>query len=64
MAEQRRFIFESKNKELDNPVIIKRDYKNISLDELRLYSSTDLGALLIDGMGDGVWITNNQMIQS
>ncbi len=63
MAEQRRFFFELKNKEMDNPVIIKRDYKNISLDELRLYSSTDFGALLIDGMGDGVWITANPLIR-
>ena len=62
MAEQRRFFFELMNKEIKNPVIIKRDYKNISLDELRIYSSTDFGALLIDGMGDGVWITTNQMI--
>ena len=62
MAEQRRFFFELMNKEIKNPVIIKRDYKNISLDELRIYSSTDFGALLIDGMGDGVWITANQMI--
>ncbi|MBT8386121.1 MAG: (E)-4-hydroxy-3-methylbut-2-enyl-diphosphate synthase [Ignavibacteria bacterium] len=63
MADQRRFFFEMKNKEMDNPVIIKQDYKNISFDELRLYSSTDFGALLIDGLGDGVWITNNQMKQ-
>lgn len=62
MAEQRRFFFELMNKEIENSVIIKRDYKNISFNELRLYSSTDLGALLIDGMGDGVWITANRMI--
>jgi (E)-4-hydroxy-3-methylbut-2-enyl-diphosphate synthase len=62
MADQRKFFFELMNNEMDNPVIIKRDYKNISLDELLLYSSTDFGALLIDGMGDGVWITTNQLI--
>jgi (E)-4-hydroxy-3-methylbut-2-enyl-diphosphate synthase len=56
MAEQRRLFFELIQKEIKNPVIIKRDYKNLNLDELRLYSSTDLGALLIDGLGDGVWI--------
>jgi len=61
MAEQRRFFIELMNKKLENTVIIKRDYKNISFDELRLYSSTDLGALLIDGMGDGVWIAANQI---
>ena len=62
MAEQRRLVFELMNKKIENPVIIKRDYKNISLDELRLFSSTDLGALLIDGIGDGVWITANQIL--
>ncbi len=57
MAEQRRFFFELISREIKNTVIIKRDYKKISLDEVRLYSSTDFGALLIDGFGDGVWLT-------
>ena len=56
MAEQRRFFFELINQNIKNPVIIKRNYKNISADELRLYASTDFGALLLDGFGDGVWI--------
>lgn len=55
MAEQRSIYFGLLNKKIDNPVIIKRDYKNINLDELRLFSSTDFGTLLIDGFGDGVW---------
>ena len=59
MAEQRRLFFELIQYEIKNPVIIKRDYNNLSLDELRLYSSTDLGALLIDGLGDGVWINTD-----
>ncbi|MBK9097077.1 MAG: (E)-4-hydroxy-3-methylbut-2-enyl-diphosphate synthase [bacterium] len=57
MAEQRRFFFELINRGIKNPVIVKRDYDNISLDEVRLYSSTDFGGLLIDGFGDGVWLT-------
>ena len=57
MSEQRRLFFELINQGIKNPVIIKRNYKNISLDEVRLYSSTDFGALLIDGLGDGVWLT-------
>lgn len=57
MAEQRRVFFELINRNVHNPVIIKRNYDNLSDDELRLYSSTDLGALLIDGFGDGVWLT-------
>ena len=50
-------FFELISREIKNPVIIKRDYKKISLDEVRLYSSTDFGALLIDGFGDGIWLT-------
>jgi len=57
MAEQRRLFFELINQQIKNPVIIKRDYSNVSLEELLLYSSADVGALLIDGLGDGVWLT-------
>lgn len=59
MAEQRRSFLELINKEIKNPVIIKRDYRSDSPEELRLYSSTDFGALLIDGLGDGVWLTSD-----
>jgi (E)-4-hydroxy-3-methylbut-2-enyl-diphosphate synthase len=67
MAEQRRLFFELISQGIKNPVIIKRDFKNISLDEIRLHSSTDFGALLIDGLGDGVWLsseTNNDASKS
>jgi len=57
MAEQRRAFFELLEKEINNPVIIKRNYSNITFEDLQLYSSTDLGSLLIDGFGDGVWLT-------
>ncbi|MCU0415376.1 MAG: (E)-4-hydroxy-3-methylbut-2-enyl-diphosphate synthase [Ignavibacteriaceae bacterium] len=59
MAEQRRFFFELINRGIKNSVIIKRDYHKHSLDEVRLYSSTDFGGLLIDGLGDGVWLKVN-----
>jgi len=57
MAEQRRLFFELISNGIKNPVIIRRDYKNILLDEIRLHSSTDFGALLLDGLGDGVWLS-------
>lgn len=57
MVEQRRLFFELINIGIKNPVIIKRDYLNLTLDDLRLYSSTDFGALLLDGLGDGVWLS-------
>ena len=42
-------------REITNPVIIKRTYDNISKEDFILFSSTDFGALLIEGFGDGVW---------
>ncbi len=57
MGEQRRAFFELMNNSIDNPVIIKRTYENIDIDQLRLFASTDLGGLLIDGLGDGVWVS-------
>lgn len=56
MAEQRRALMEMILNNIKNPVVIKREYKNIDEDNFRLYGSTDLGALLIDGLGDGVWL--------
>ncbi len=56
MAEQRRMFLEFSEKGMDIPVIVKRNYENISEEQFQLYSSTDVGALLIDGFGDGVWI--------
>jgi len=55
MSEQRRAFFELISNHVQHPVIIKRSYINLSLDQFRLFSSTDLGSLLIDGYGDGVW---------
>jgi len=55
MAEQRRLVFELLKNEIQNPIIIKRNYSKISPEEFRLFAATDFGALLIDGFGDGVW---------
>ena len=60
LAELRRAIALLIESELNIPVIIKRDYE---LDEngFQLYSATDLGGLLIDGLGDGCWITDSNV---
>jgi len=43
--------------DLNLPVIVERNFDELSdVEEFQLYSSTDLGGLLIDGFGDGVWI--------
>ena len=38
------------------PVIIGRYYESLTTEYLRLHSATDIGALLIDGLGDGIII--------
>ena len=38
------------------PVIIGRAYGELSETQLQLQAATDMGALLIDGLGDGVFI--------
>ncbi|KAF0150567.1 MAG: (E)-4-hydroxy-3-methylbut-2-enyl-diphosphate synthase [Ignavibacteria bacterium] len=58
MADQRRVFFELIKQQIKNPVILKRSYSN-NEEETRLYASTDFGALLIDGLGDGVWLESN-----
>jgi (E)-4-hydroxy-3-methylbut-2-enyl-diphosphate synthase len=67
MADQRSFFFKMEELELDVPVIIKRsysfkeDHRPWTMDHgqtelLQLYAGTDLGALLVDGFGDGIWV--------
>jgi (E)-4-hydroxy-3-methylbut-2-enyl-diphosphate synthase len=56
MSEQRSMFFELLSLGIKVPMIIKRNYKDLSEDKFQLYSSTDLGALLLDGFGDGIWI--------
>ena len=53
MPELRRFFFYLAAYNIDTPVIVKREYGEESDDEVLLYSATDVGGLLIDGLGDG-----------
>jgi len=56
MAEQRRLFVELLEKDCKAPVIIGRAYADLTPDQLQLYTATDMGGLLIDGLGDGVFI--------
>lgn len=59
MAEQRAAFFKLMNANCEVPVIAWRSYEEKDEDHFMLYSATDLGALLIDGLGDGVFISAN-----
>lgn len=56
MAEQRKLFVELINNKCETPVIIGRAYGDLSETQLQLQAATDMGALLIDGLGDGVFI--------
>ncbi len=58
MAEQRRLFFLLMEHGITNPVIIRRSYTNIDKDALVLHSSTDIGPLFLDGLGDGIFIAD------
>lgn len=56
LAEQRRLFVELIEQHCHVPVIIGRAYADLSAENLQLHAATDLGGLLIDGLGDGVFI--------
>lgn len=62
MAAQRAFFIAMQNNKVAIPVIIRREYGQVSADDLMLYAATDLGALLTDGFGDGIWISTTEPI--
>ncbi len=57
LAEQRRAFIELINADVENPVVLRRNYTGVSYEQFMLYSATDFGGLLIDGLGDGVWVS-------
>lgn len=70
MADQRQFFANLQEIGIDCPVIIKRSYDPAEfsgpigdimnpeepISKIQLYAATDLGALLIDGLGSGIWV--------
>jgi (E)-4-hydroxy-3-methylbut-2-enyl-diphosphate synthase len=56
MAEQRAAFVRLMEEGLNTPVIIQRSYSDLVESDFQLFASTDIGALFIDGLGDGLWI--------
>ncbi len=64
MAAQRRFFFDLVQNDVRTPVVSQRTYNHITSEELTIYSSTDIGALFIDGFGDGIWIDQKDIMHA
>jgi (E)-4-hydroxy-3-methylbut-2-enyl-diphosphate synthase len=56
VAAMRRVFIELINQECTIPVIAARNYQKESSEQVQLYASTDVGALMLDGLGDGIWL--------
>lgn len=56
MAEQRKLFIELINNDCNTPVVIGRAYGDLTETQLQLQAATDMGALLIDGLGDGIFV--------
>ena len=61
MAELRKGFFRLMNNGVEIPVIIRRDYTEMDDETTQLYASTDVGGLLIDGLGDGIMLGTSLM---
>jgi (E)-4-hydroxy-3-methylbut-2-enyl-diphosphate synthase len=56
MPELRRLFFELLRQRVHLPVVIRRGYAVDSASDFQLFAATDAGGLLVDGLGDGLWL--------
>jgi (E)-4-hydroxy-3-methylbut-2-enyl-diphosphate synthase len=61
MPEIRRAFFELINNHVNCPVIVSRSYPHQAVAQTQLDAATDIGGLLIDGLGDGIVLTTRQL---
>lgn len=59
MPSAREFVAGLMSEGIKTPVIIVVESKDTTIDEQLIHFSTEAGALLLDGMGDGVWLMND-----
>ena len=56
LAEQRMIFNSLIQNKCKAPIVIGRTYKDLPKEELQIDASVDMGGLLIDGLGDGIFI--------
>jgi len=54
--EYRSVIYRLRKAELTNPIILKREYADNDVEAFQLKVAADFGAMLLDGVGDGIYI--------
>ena len=61
LVDQRNLICNLINFKVSAPIIIARCYHDLSLDDIQINASIDIGGLFIDGLGDGLLLYNNSI---
>lgn len=56
MPELRRLFVTLAEHQITIPVILKRNYLALTEEAFQLGASTEIGALLLDGLGEGIWL--------
>ena len=59
MPSVREFIMKLMRENIKTPVILVVESEDATIDEQLIHFSAEAGALLLDGMGDGVWLMND-----
>lgn len=64
LASIRSFINQLLENSINCPLIIKRNYTDLSYEQVQLFAATDVGGLLLDGLGDGIMISISDLKQA
>jgi (E)-4-hydroxy-3-methylbut-2-enyl-diphosphate synthase len=59
VLDTRRFIIELMSRNLEIPVILAVECSESTIDRQLIHFAVEAGALLADGMGDGIWLIND-----
>lgn len=61
LGEQRAFVHELMAEGIENPVVFAQAYKHSQQEkaDLQLEAAADMGALMMDGLTDGLWLMND-----
>jgi len=59
MPSVRRYIMELMNQNIRCPLILAVESHDNNIDDQLIHFSAEAGALLLDGMGDGIWLMND-----
>ncbi len=59
VLDTRRFMMELMNRNLEIPVILAIECSESTIDRQLIHFAVEAGALLVDGMSDGIWLIND-----